>query len=129
MWPLDIGLLLSFKSYLYIFFIKDNQEISEGISVRSSSPIPGDVRTLKGFSLTWKLLQKNSVRPEEKFLKENREVFKMQSRAHVLNPKFSTPTSLPLYFYFVYQLLQESKSLKECGPVSRTLCIFPYCFE
>lgn len=48
----------------------------------------------------------------------------MKSRPHVLNPKFSTPTSLPLYFYFVYQLLQESKRLEDCGPVSKDTFIF-----
>lgn len=73
---------------------------------------------LKGFSLTWKFLLKNSVNPDVKILNENVKGLKWKSRPYVLNPKFSTPTSLPLYFYFVYQLLQESKRLEECGPVS-----------
>lgn len=47
----------------------------------------------------------------------------MISRAHVLNPKYSTPTSLPLYFYFVYQILQESNKLDQLGPVSLDICI------
>lgn len=50
----------------------------------------------------------------------------MKSRTHVLNPKYSTPTSLPLYFYYVYQLLQESNSLNEYGPVSWDICILWY---
>ena len=35
----------------------------------------------------------------------------------VLNPKFTSPTSLPLYFYFGYQLLQESDLLQKFGHV------------
>nr|XP_034320576.1 transient receptor potential cation channel subfamily M member-like 2 isoform X2 [Crassostrea gigas] len=72
---------------------------------------------LKGFSLTWKLLQKNSICPDEAILNQSLQKFKRESRPYVLNPKYSTPTSLPLYFYFVYQLLQESKRLEECGPI------------
>lgn len=34
----------------------------------------------------------------------------MESRPYVLNPKYSTPTSLPLYFYFGYQLMQGPNS-------------------
>lgn len=112
-----------------IFVIKDNQENNESISKIGSSPIPEDVRTLTGFSLTWKFLLKNSVSPETKFPKKSREDFKMESRPYVLNPKYSTPTSLPLYFYFVYQLLQETERLEECGPVSKIIFFFPYCFE
>lgn len=41
----------------------------------------------------------------------------MESRPYVLNPKYSTPTSLPLYFYFGYQILQESNLMEACGPV------------
>lgn len=59
-------------------------------------------------------MHSNSVGPAKEFL----EGFNMESRAHVLNPKYSTPTSLPLYFYFVYQLLQEFNDLENCGPVS-----------
>lgn len=72
---------------------------------------------LKGFSLTWKFLLKNSVNPDDRILNENLKGLKRKSRPYVLNPKFSTPTSLPLYFYFVYQLLQESKRLEDCGPI------------
>lgn len=77
----------------------------------------------QGFSLTWKLLQKNSICPDEAILNQSLQELKRESRPYVLNPKYSTPTSLPLYFYFVYQLLQESKRLEECGPVSWDLFI------
>uniref|UniRef100_A0A8W8NSN5 TRPM SLOG domain-containing protein n=1 Tax=Magallana gigas TaxID=29159 RepID=A0A8W8NSN5_MAGGI len=96
----------------------ENSETKEDTSGQGSSSFPDHGRTLKGFSLTWKLLLKNSISPEENILNQSLEGFKRESRPHVLNPKYSTPTSLPLYFYFVYQLLQESKRLEECGPVS-----------
>lgn len=73
---------------------------------------------LKGLSLANKFLQENSnlVKPDD-------EVFEGSNRVHVLNPKYSTPTSLPLYFYFVYQILQEKKELDQLGPVSLDICI------
>nr|XP_034318676.1 transient receptor potential cation channel subfamily M member 2-like [Crassostrea gigas] len=92
--------------------VQENYETKDGSSGKSSTHVHDDDPTLKGFSLTWKFLQKNSVRPEERIF----EGFNMESRAHILNPKFSTPTSLPLYFYFVYQLLQESRKLEKFGP-------------
>nr|XP_034320577.1 transient receptor potential cation channel subfamily M member-like 2 [Crassostrea gigas] len=95
----------------------ENSETKEDTSGQGSSSFPDHGRTLKGFSLTWKLLLKNSISPEENILNQSLEGFKRESRPHVLNPKYSTPTSLPLYFYFVYQLLQESKRLEECGPI------------
>lgn len=44
---------------------------------------------------------------------------KRETRSHVLNSLYATPTSLPLYFYFGYQLLQESNSLEKCGDVRK----------
>ncbi|XP_062596064.1 transient receptor potential cation channel subfamily M member 2-like [Saccostrea cucullata] len=38
-----------------------------------------------------------------------------ESRAYVLDTKYSSPTSLPLYFFFEYQFLQQSEKLKEHG--------------
>lgn len=74
---------------------------------------------LTGLSLTKRILQKNSDELGYTMVKGS----KMISRAHVLNPKYSTPTSLPLYFYFVYQILQESNKLDQLGPVSLDICI------
>ncbi|XP_052693613.1 transient receptor potential cation channel subfamily M member-like 2 [Crassostrea angulata] len=73
--------------------------------------------TIKGSSLAWKLLRRNSVNPEEDAINQILGGFKEGSRPYVLNPKYSTPTSLPLYFYFGYQLLQESGHMEECGPI------------
>lgn len=80
--------------------------------------------TIKGSSLAWKLLRRNSVNPEKKIIDQILGGFKLESRPYVLNPKFSTPTSLPLYFYFGYQLLQESDLLEECGPVRSVKLFF-----
>lgn len=100
---------------IFIVFYKDNQKTEKGTPGISSSRLPEYGPPLKGFSLTWKFLQKNSVSPEDSIL----EGFNIESRRHVLNPKYSTPTSLPLYFYFVYQLLQESQGLEKYGPLAK----------
>lgn len=42
---------------------------------------------------------------------------KWGSRPYVLSPSTCTATSLPLYFYFGYQILQAKKLMKECGDV------------
>lgn len=97
-----------------IISFKETHKTKDSLPGKSSSFFPDCDPTLKGFSLTLKFLQKNSVSPEERMF----EGFNMESRIHILNPKYSTPTSLPLYFFFVYQLLQESKNLEKFGPVS-----------
>lgn len=94
--------------------MKDNKKTEEETSKKPNQRSPEYGPPLKGLSLTNKFLQKNSVSPQDDMF----EGFNMKSRTHVLNPKYSTPTSLPLYFYYVYQLLQESKEIEEYGPVS-----------
>nr|XP_022311261.1 uncharacterized protein LOC111116555 [Crassostrea virginica] len=76
-----------------------------------------DRASLTWSSITWKLLSKNSISPEEDTIHELLEGYKKESRPGVLNPKFTSPTSLPLYFYFGYQLLQESDLLQKCGHI------------
>lgn len=99
--------------------------ISEGVKIpkHDKSSFHSDVahtevneNTNKGSSLAWKLLRRNFVSPEEKIIYQVLEGFK-ESKPYVLNPKYSTPTSLPLYFYFGYQLLQELELIEESGPV------------
>ncbi|XP_065938117.1 transient receptor potential cation channel subfamily M member-like 2 isoform X1 [Magallana gigas] len=95
-------------------------EFANSLNLRPKTAIPHSQTngtTIKGSSLAWKLLRRNSVNPEKKIIDQILGGFKLESRPYVLNPKFSTPTSLPLYFYFGYQLLQESDLLEECGPV------------
>lgn len=74
---------------------------------------------IAGYSLAWKLMRRNSIKPEEKAMNLLLEGYKRESRPYVLNPKYTSPTSLPLYFYFGYQLLLESKLMQECGHVCR----------
>jgi hypothetical protein len=75
--------------------------------------------TMTHSSVAWKLLKRNVVKPEEKTMTQLLEDYRKGSRAYVLNPKYASPTSLPLYFYFGYQFLQESKLLKKSGHVSK----------
>ena len=75
---------------------------------------PADIT---GSTITWRLLRKNSIKPEEKTIHEFLEEYQKEPRPGILNPKFTSPTSLPLYFYFGYQLLQESDLLQKCGHV------------
>ncbi|XP_078329885.1 transient receptor potential cation channel subfamily M member-like 2 [Crassostrea virginica] len=72
---------------------------------------------IAGYSLAWKLMRRNSIKPEEKAMNLLLEGYKRESRPYVLNPKYTSPTSLPLYFYFGYQLLLESKLMQECGHI------------
>lgn len=69
----------------------------------------------KTISLAWTLLSTKEKSPQ--FIIPLFEELK-ESRPFILNPKISAPTSLPLYFYFGYQLLQESTHMEICGPVS-----------
>lgn len=71
----------------------------------------------KNISLAWELLNTNEKKEKDPqfiipLFKELKE-----TRPYILNPKISAPTSLPLYFFFGYQLLQESPHMEKCGPV------------
>lgn len=56
----------------------------------------------------------NAVSPET----EEKNVVQEEFRQYVFNPQFSTPTSLPLSFFFGYQILHEMKELGQRGHVS-----------
>lgn len=79
-----------------------------------------DTFNTNGSSITWRLLRQNSVQPQEKTMYEILEGYKKQPVPDVLNQKFTSPTSLPLYFYFGYQLLKESHLMQKCGHVRQT---------
>lgn len=88
---------------------------------QSESKTDPDVNVHKKYSLARKLLRTNSVGTE--FIIPLFDEFK-ESRPFILTPMYSTPTSLPLYFFFGYQLLQEKSDLmKICGPVSDSLLL------
>ena len=76
-----------------------------------------DNSVINGSSITEEQLNNNSMKLEEITLKELIEKYKKQPRRNVLNPSFTSPTSLPLYFYIGYQLLEKSSQWQECGHV------------
>lgn len=112
------------KNNIYYFSYSLDPEVKP---VKNKKEKPGTVstgkekttdnQTIKDISLAWNFLRKNSISPTEQTIYELLEGFKKDIRPYVLNPKFSAPTSLPLYFFFGYQLFQESESLERCGPV------------
>lgn len=67
----------------------------------------------KKFSLCWKLVQRNSVSPET-VKNDPFEEFN-EVRQYVSDPKYSAPTSLPLSFFFGYQVLNKSKKWDQGG--------------
>lgn len=50
------------------------------------------------------------------------------SRDYVYHPKYTTPTSLPLSFFFGYHILHESKQWDERGHVSLIVFVFETLF-
>lgn len=98
---------------LLTFLLVSHNEPSE----RTVKPVK-NANSDKKISLAWRLLRTNST--SANYITPLLEEFK-ESRPYILNPKYSAPTSLPLYFFFGYQLLQELSNLMEkCGPVSYT---------
>lgn len=67
----------------------------------------------KKFSLFGKLVQRNPVSPGI-YKNEPLEGFN-KVRQYVFDPKYSTPTSLPLSFFFGYQVLHESEKWDQGG--------------
>lgn len=67
----------------------------------------------KKFSLYGKLVQRNSVSPET----DTNDPFEEfnEVRQYVSDPKYSAPTSLPLSFFFGYQVLQKSEKWDQGG--------------
>lgn len=117
---LDLLFIYFFNETLWTWYqiFKDNEKKEKNPPKKGSQQSPEYGPPLTGLSLTKRIWQKNSDEREDTMLEGSN----MISRAHVLNPKYSTPTSLPLYFYFVYQVLQESDELGQLGPVSLDIC-------
>lgn len=59
----------------------------------------------------------NVITPEPK-KKHDLQEGHIEFRPYVFNPQFSTPTALPLSFFFGYQILHERQEIKERGHVS-----------
>lgn len=72
--------------------------------------------TMKGFSLAHK--------EEKRYSDLEWKIFDQyqtgRMNQYVLNPMHSTPTSLPLHFYFGYQMVEEYNMMEQYGPVSCT---------
>lgn len=51
--------------------------------------------------------------------RELREKLKWKTKTYILSPEFCSATSLPLYFFFGYKILQECNIMERCGDVSR----------
>lgn len=49
--------------------------------------------------------------------------FKCGSRPYVFNPKYCSSTTLPLYFYYGYQIWQGLEKKEKCGQVSHTFSL------
>lgn len=63
-------------------------------------------------------LAKMHLTKDSNDFKEFRENMKWKTKTYVVNPKYCNATTLPLYFFFGYQILQELKLLQTCGDVS-----------
>lgn len=63
-------------------------------------------------------LAKMHLTKDSKDIKEFREKLKWKTKTYVLNPEYCNATTLPLYFFFGYQILQELKLMQTCGDVS-----------
>lgn len=69
----------------------------------------------------------NVVSPDTEMKYDHQEGL-MEIRQYVFNPQFLTPTSLPLSFFFGYQILHEMKEWKKSGHVSLVIiCFFLFC--
>lgn len=53
-----------------------------------------------------------------------REKLKWKAKTYILSPEFCSATSLPLYFFFGYQILQKVNLMEKCGDVSKLSNLF-----
>nr|XP_022311262.1 uncharacterized protein LOC111116556 [Crassostrea virginica] len=94
----------------------ETQSLANSLSMSGSSSLVNTL-AIAGSSVAWKLLKRKVIRPEVRAINQLLEGYKDESRSYVLNPKYTSPASLPLYFYFGYQLLHESKHMKASGHI------------
>lgn len=80
---------------------------------KRENAIRRDKTNIKKCSLFGKLVKRNPVNPETN-KSEPLEGFN-KVRQYVFDPKYSTPTSLPLSFFFGYQVLHESEKWDQGG--------------
>lgn len=98
-------------SFIYIFIFSETNK--QGNTRPNDSKNLTVHHTLRGNSIGGAPLLNNSI--ESVQLLSGRQ---SKTGPFVLNPKLSTSTSLPLYFFIGYQILQENKEyMKCCGKV------------
>ncbi|XP_056002343.1 transient receptor potential cation channel subfamily M member 2-like [Ostrea edulis] len=68
------------------------------------------------YSIGFTMINQDSITPQTVHMAQVLNKYK-ESRTHAMESTFSKPSSLPLYFYFGYQLLQESNLLQDCGHI------------
>ena len=96
------------------------QETTANTKHHAGIKLDCSVSSINWHSITWKMLSKNSIQPEEKTVNELLEGYKIREpRRNVLKSECTSPASLPLYFYFGYQLLHESGLLQKLGHVRK----------
>lgn len=99
---------------MFIEFIHQENEKAQGIpmqNIRTANTTENEYflrKTKRGI---------NVVSPDTEMRYDLQEG-PQQFRQYVFNPQFSTPTSLPLSFFFGYQILHEMKEWKKRGHVS-----------
>lgn len=99
------------------FILEDEAESKQQTEKSTNKKTSADSVSITGSSITWKSLRSNLIRPEESTVNDLLEGHKKKPMSGIVNPKFTSPASLPLYFYFGFQLLQESDLLQKCGHV------------
>lgn len=114
--PIHRFLLKIYSFFFFTFLLVLSEETPEG----AEKTVKNDISDEK-LSLAWRLLYTNETSSQS--FNPMSEEFKESRPPYILNPKYSALTSLPLYFFFGYQFLQESSDLMEqCGPVSLNIC-------
>nr|XP_022311634.1 transient receptor potential cation channel subfamily M member 1-like [Crassostrea virginica] len=94
------------------------QETTANTKHLAEDSLDSTVTSVNWHSITWKLLSKNAIQPEENTVNKILDGYKIKEpRPGVLKSKFTSPASPPLYFYFGYQLLQESGLLQKLGHI------------
>lgn len=96
--------------------IHHSKERNNSKPMNSNSSVPKR-KTSKDSSLAWNLVLSSTGKSKSTISINNAFKGLKESRPYVLNPKYTTPTSLPLYFYFGYQLMQGKGEIHECGHI------------
>nr|XP_034319463.1 uncharacterized protein LOC117687296 [Crassostrea gigas] len=99
--------------------IKQNRELIGVFDLHNDHPLK--LSSIVGEAVVSFLPMKNIVQIDSKDASQSgRQLHEQhfEKKAYVMNPKFSTPISLPLYFSLGYKVLQENEEFMEtCGNI------------